>query len=264
MWVKPDRAGRRGEELVLWAVLSGVNYSYVIQYAFRDNGTIAFRVGATGQNLPLALKRGEPVAKAFEPHMHNVLWRIDIDLDGSKNDAARLIKHLEPIISPQRAFDCFVPFEVEGSAEWKDHEFTQLQVTDLETENSRGHNIGYDFIPIRHGTARHAEDFSGEDFGVTSYRIMERNYTALPSYISNQQPIDGDDIVVWHNSPIHHLPRDEDGQFADSDSWRGATLIMWGGFDLRPRDLFDFTPFFEPPPQNGINRGSILFPCPPD
>ena len=77
---------RRGRELVLWSGLEAGNYMYIMSYSFHDDGTIAFRVGATGQNLP---------GHRFEAHMHNAHWRVDIDLvDGSKN-SAMLMRHLE-------------------------------------------------------------------------------------------------------------------------------------------------------------------------
>ena len=38
--------------------LEAGNYMYIMSYAFHDDGTIAFRVGATGQNLPGAPLRG--------------------------------------------------------------------------------------------------------------------------------------------------------------------------------------------------------------
>ena len=48
-------------------------------------------------------------------------------------------------------------------------------------------------------------------------------------------------MVLWHGTPVHHLPRSEDGAEVNG-LWKGVALLMWGGFDLRPRDLFDTTP----------------------
>jgi hypothetical protein len=42
---------------------------------------------------------------------------------------------------------------------------------------------------------------------------------------------------------MHHVPRDEDGH-KDMGLWKGVALVMWTGFDLRPRNFFDTTPFF--------------------
>jgi hypothetical protein len=47
---------------------------------------------------------------------------------------------------------------------------------------------------------------------------------------------------------MHHEPRSEDGKLVKDENgnyrWRGATLVMWGGFDLIPRNLFDGTPLY--------------------
>ena len=50
-------------------------------------------------------------------------------------------------------------------------------------------------------------------------------------------------IVVWHMGPVQHDPRDEDGYFS-GPYWNGVALRVWGGLDLRPRNLFDGTPHF--------------------
>ncbi len=85
-WKDYAHGVRRGRELVLWGGLEAGNYMYLMSYAFHDDGTIAFRVGATGQNLP---------GQRYEAHVHSAHWRIDIDLvDGSKN-SAMLMRHVE-------------------------------------------------------------------------------------------------------------------------------------------------------------------------
>ena len=42
-----------------------------------EGRTITFRVGSTGRNYS---------TREFEGHMHNGLWRVDINLDGPKNN----------------------------------------------------------------------------------------------------------------------------------------------------------------------------------
>jgi hypothetical protein len=49
-WKDYAHGVRRGRELVIWGALEAGNYMYIMSYAFHDDGTIAFRVGATGQN----------------------------------------------------------------------------------------------------------------------------------------------------------------------------------------------------------------------
>lgn len=234
LW-KDDTAVRRGQELVLWGTLDAANYNYVMQYGFRDDGTMTFRIGATARNLP---------GMETVSHMHNALWRVDLDLNGFANDAALLVRHLEPAgADPLKALDTAAPFNggIEGTAAWDDPQFTQVRVADLNMQNAQGRSIAYDLIPWRQGTARHNEAFSQTDFWVTRYRPTELFYPQLPTYIANGESVNNADVVLWHISPVHHLPRSEDGA-ESGELWQGVALLMWGGFDMRPRDLFDETP----------------------
>lgn len=232
MW-KDDTAGRRGQELVLWGTLDAANYNYVMQYGFQDDGTITVRLGATARNLPGA---------ELEAHMHNGLWRVDIDLDGFPHNSVMVMKHVEPSGS-QSATDSAPVFNngKEGFADWNPLEFTELSIMNTQKKNGQGKNISYDLMPMKHGVARHFEDFTKHDFWVTRYRYTERFYTELPKYIANQEPIQDNDVVIWCPTSMHHLPRSEDGRFV-ANTWDGVALLMWSGFDLRPRDLFDTTP----------------------
>ena len=87
LW-KDSTGVRRGEEIVLWGAINAANYRYIQEYAFRDDGTITARAGATAQNLP---------GRELEPHTHNAIWRVDIDLGGTTNSAMRM-QHQENIL----------------------------------------------------------------------------------------------------------------------------------------------------------------------
>lgn len=225
----------RGQELLLWATLGAGNYNYIMQYGFRDDGTISFRVGATAANLP---------GSEFEAHMHDGLWRLDIDLNGAAHDTALVTKHVESTKSP-KAIDLPMLFNdgVEGFADWEATKFTEVRVRDELKKNSHGRQISYDLIPLRYGTARHQEPFFHHDFWVTRYHGSDLFYSELPNYVSDKELIANSDVVLWYISPVHHLPRNEDGEYV-GDVWNGVALVMWGGFDLRPRNLFDHTPFY--------------------
>lgn len=226
---------RRGQTLVLWGTIDAANYNYIVQYGFRDDGTIEFRLGATAENLP---------GRRDEAHMHNALWRIDVDLGEFWQNSALLARHVESTAGPS-ADDVVEPFNggVEGGVAWNDLEFTEVTVVNTQRTNAQGRNIGYDLMPLRRGTARHQEAFSHYDLWVTRYRATELDYTQLPAYIGNSESVTDTDIVLWHSSPLHHRVRDEDGRTVDG-FWEGVALVMWGGFDLRPRNLFDGTPLY--------------------
>jgi primary-amine oxidase len=234
LW-KDDQKVRRGEVMMLWGTLDAANYNYIIQYGFHDDGTIEFRTGATAVNLP---------SKPEEAHVHNAIWRLDLDLNGSTGDTVQLVRHNEPLGSLSWTDDV-LPFDggTEGSADWVAPEFITLRVTDATLKNARGRATSYDLQPLPRGIARHAESYMRHDFWATSYNAAEAAFTMVETYVANDQPVTNADIVLWYVSPVLHMARSEDGQKVGA-VWQGVALAMWGGFDLRPRDLFDTTPFW--------------------
>jgi primary-amine oxidase len=245
VWKDYANGVRRGREMVLWAGLEAGNYMYLMQYGFQDDGTITFRVGATGQNLPGSRK---------EPHMHDAHWRIDVDLaDGAKNDAM-VMTHSETT-TDLTAEDTEEPFNtgVEGGIDWDPKQFTMIRVQS-DKKNANGKKLSYDLIPIRQGSARHKEAFTHHDLWVTRShpeRPLEMIFANLPTIIRNEESVEQTDIVLWYTSSSHHEPRDEDGKANRSrrmwyydDGWEGSAIVMWSGFDLKPRNLFDRTPFY--------------------
>ncbi len=251
-WKDDIHGVRRGRELVLWGALEAGNYMYIMSYTFQDDGTIAFRVGATGQNLP---------GHRTEAHVHSAHWRIDIDLiDGARN-SAMLMRHVEPVtgLSAQDVKD---PFNggLEGGVDWDPKEFTMVRV-ESEKLNPRGEPIAYDLMPLRYGTPRHNEAFTRHDIWVSRShpeKPTEFLFANLPNIVRDEEAVELTDIVLWCNSAVHHEPRHEDGKpnsgrrlWPGDDAWEGSALVMWSGFDLRPRNFFDRTPFYpytpEPP-----------------
>jgi len=78
---------------------------------------------------------------------------------------------------------------------------------------------------------------------VTPYNPAELAYPSLPTYVTAHRSVTNTDVVLWYASSMHHLPRDEDGEFVNG-TFKGVALVMWSGFDLRPRNFFKTTPFF--------------------
>ncbi len=249
VWKDNVHGVRRGKELVIWGAIDAANYMYILSYGFHDDGTISFRVGATGQNLP---------GHRGESHMHNAHWRIDIDLIDGKKNSAMVMRHVEDPAS-LTAEDVEEPFNrgFEGGIDWDPKEFTMVRI-ESNRKNARGKTIGYDLMPVRMGSARHNEGFTQHDFWVTQAhpeRPLEYLYSNLPALVKDEEPVELADIVLWATSSSHHEPRDEDGKpdsapriWPGDDAWEGSALVMWSGFDLRPRNFFDRTPFYPYPP----------------
>ena len=123
-----------------------------------------------------------------------------------------------------------------------------------EKKNARGEKIAYDLMPVRHGTPRHNEQFTRHDLWVSKShpeRPTEFLFANLPNIVKDEEVVEQTDIVLWCNSAVHHEPRNEDGKansgprlWAFDDAWEGSAIVMWSGLDLRPRNLFDRTPFY--------------------
>src|SRR5262249_9731657 len=86
LWKYYDKV-RRGQELVLWSTISAANYNYLVEYAFRCDGSLTCRLGSTGKNFGNHETTG---------HMHHGCWRIDVDLDDPEHNSVFLVKRVEP------------------------------------------------------------------------------------------------------------------------------------------------------------------------
>jgi Copper amine oxidase, enzyme domain len=243
---------QRGREVVYWGAMAAANYRYVMEYAFRDDGVIIGRVGATGQNYP----GSETVA-----HAHTPVWRIDIDLGAATPNAVQRWRHYE-LVSCEGAAQpathaCDVPTPINTATPltWSASLHDILEVTNPDVKNARGHPIGYRLMPLLSaaGMVRHDEAFTRQEYWVTLYQrvgIVAWNAEFLPAYVAGAPSVQGQDVVLWVKGSAHHHPRDEDGVFNQAGFWVGTTHLMWAGFMLHPHNLFDCSPFYGacPPP----------------
>lgn len=225
---------RRGEELVLWGVLNAANYNYVIEWTFRDDGVVMGRVGATAVNLP-----GVPK----ETHMHDPMWRLDVDLNGSCCDTVMRVIHGPENAVTGAVTDSMPAVTAEGGFVWDPVAYTGLHVVDAALKNSKNHVTGYHLMPLREGTSRHKESFTSADLWVSAYNGSEMFADLLPTYVAPPQNVQNADVVLWYTGGLHHIYRDEDGDYA-GNLWKGTALLMWTGFTMKPMNLFDATPFY--------------------
>jgi primary-amine oxidase len=231
-------ASYRGQELVLWGIIGAANYLYLEEYIFRDDGAILGRYLATGKNLP----GSETVA-----HSHNVFWRIDIDLDGSANNAAAHLQHIEPFNPPPptMATDTATPILTEQGFPWNPQAHDAMEISNSIFKNAHGHLSTYHLIAQPTGGIVHnTEAFTQNEFWVTPFdpgQFAARNLA--DTYIPQGRGVANTDIVAWVHSSLHHHPRDEDGIFSNG-SFIGVTDTMSTGFMLMPNDVFDCSPLY--------------------
>jgi|GEM_PF-1213134 len=241
---------RRGQEFIVWGIADGGNYDNIVQYSFRDDGSIGFRLGNTGYSDP---------SSPDEPHMHTGLWRVDMDLNGSANDTAYYEIHNE--YNTLTASDTIAPVGNEGGFKWIDIQFKSLLIQDAST-NAYGHRLGYEFTPaVQNGVARHfgpGEQWTQDDVYVTRYHSNElawtipANWSTPDGYLAptiNGESTNNQDLVEWVKASAHHHPTDEDRSINDlsTTNTTGVTLVHWSGFDIEPHNLFNTNPLGGPP-----------------
>jgi primary-amine oxidase len=253
---------RRGEEFVLWANFVAGNYTYLVEFCFHDDGTVALKHAPTGYNFFAHFDEAA--------HMHNVLWRIGVRLSPAFTDnIPRQQVHVVSLpyekkqIGPQGKLK-LTEIEQETPVDWDPKEFTRLRVTNpgftLFPKDGKkpARPISYELVPSVTGQARHYrykdEGFSEHDFWVTRADCPEKMYVYLHDYFrgkdyngqkSAPQPLTGaDGVVLWHMSSALHIPRGEDGILFGNNSKNGQALVSWTSVELRPRNLFTKTPIY--------------------
>jgi primary-amine oxidase len=251
---KHGTLSRRGEELVLWANFQAGNYTYLVEFCFHDDGTIAFRHSPTGYNYFSHFDEGS--------HMHNCLWRIGMKLTPvgtprANNRVSLVSLPTDPKkLGGQGKLD-IKPVLNESFHDWEAREYTRLRITNPDfsvfPEDAKTKlPIGYDMVAVTQGQPRHYrfadESFSHHDFWVTRPDCPEKMYIYLGQYFAKQkQPVPlagGDGVVLWHQSSGLHVPRAEDGIIAGNSSNNGQALVYWTTVELRPRNLFPTTPLY--------------------
>jgi Cu2+-containing amine oxidase len=255
---------RRMHEVVVWGVYDGGNYDNIIEYRFREDGSIGFRYGATGYVNP---------GKTAAPHVHNGLWRVSTKLfDRTDNNALEFVHVNNP--GGASSTDSELPIPTETSLLWEPLKFSTVMIQSATKQNKHQNPMGYEFIPWnRTGTGRFSQnpadkqlwtlndyyltnDNPGEDGSGTGTNNWRYTWYSpddyLLSYLNGQGiGATGDGIVVWYISSVHHEPTDsdsaEDTLDLDYAPYTGVTPIHWSGFDMDPHNLFDYNPLGGPP-----------------
>jgi primary-amine oxidase len=256
---------QKGQEVTYWISSQLGQYNYIISWTFRDDGSIRPEAGLTGR---LQIVRGgsayAPFGGRVNPqaaspptfginHMHNIYWRLDLDIAGASNDAVnRITQALHTGTSPEPGVNCGIVRTchinlhtvlavetIERLAPFK----TWHQI-DKGTLNVDGRPVGYEIIPEGNQlwTGPSSEPWAAGELYVTSYNgcelfaVNNNNPGLNPGCGSaaphvqamvNAQPINGSDIVLWYNAHFLHHVRDED---------QVNMLIDHMGLDLQPRN----------------------------
>ncbi len=263
---------RPAVELVLRMIPTIGNYDYMVDFIFTQNGNIKVEVGATGIDAVKGVKAqsmddegaeeetqyGELIAKGLVGtyHDHFLSFRVDVDIDGSKNSFQRdkLVKTKFPDNVPRLSGWKVEPEtkQSEGPVEKVMGQDEFWRIVNPNQKNYLGNNTSYHLRPgMSHLSLLDPEDypqkraaFAARHLWVTTYNPDE-NYAAgmypnaskggdgLPNFISDNQSIVNEDIVLWYTMGFHHLTISED--------WPILSTMLYS-FTLRPFNFFDRNP----------------------
>lgn len=248
---------RRGEELTLWANFGAANYTYMIEYGFRDDGGIVFRHSPTGYNY----------FNHFDAsHMHGSYWRIGLKLGPDGNNDVNQVYSVNLPTDPKEQDEKgklnVQEITKESFLDWSPQAFTRLRVTNPnyaivpDAKDRPAMPISYDLVTVPQGIARHRrfsdEKFTLHDFWITRQDAPEKMYVNLGAYFFTPkgdlnpklQDLNRQNVVLWHSSSALHVPRSEDGIIGGNSVNNGQAIVYWTTFELRPRNLFLKTPIY--------------------
>ncbi len=225
-----------GQEVTYWISSQLGQYNYITSWTFRDDGSFHPEVGFTGRlqivgNGSAYGPFGSRVnAQSSSPaqfginHMHNVYWRLDLDLGGAGNNAVNRITQARHTGSSPDGVSCAIA----GTCHINQH--TKLTAEGVErlapfktwhqinkgTLNADGRSIGYELIPEGNQlwTGPSSEPYAAGELYVTTFNGCElfavnNNGAVNPGCGSsaahvramvNAQPVDGADIVLWYTA----------------------------------------------------------------
>jgi len=265
---------RRNRELVVTITATVDNYDYSINWIFHQDGTLEVQNELTG----IVLVQGTDLDKESSDnfygrllaknifgvnHQHFFNYRLDMDVDGQANSLMEMnvnslpINDKNPIGNAIAVEDTPLTTEktavrdvdIKHSREWIIASADKKNVLDAAPAYMlmpTGNSI---FFPTEGAEIRKRAEFATHHLWVTKYKTDELyaagNYPnqgqtgeGLPKYISDDESLTNEDIVVWYTMGMTHVPRPED--------WP-VMPVHRIGFKLVPRGFFSRNPVINLP-----------------
>jgi primary-amine oxidase len=264
---------RRGRDLVVFFIATIGNYDYAINWIFHQDGTLEVDGALTGIMLP----KGVSVAKAGHEgeghlvspyivaphHQHFFNFRLDFDVDGQKNTVNEMNTTAMPAGDGNAFLNGMVmketPLATEAVAQRNLNLSTARTwaIVNPTATNSLGSHTGFVLVPGVNSIpyvspasqVRQRAGFINHHVWVTRYREGEM-YAAgvypnqslggagLQKWAADNEPIAGQDVVVWYTMGVTHIPRPEE--------WP-VMPVTHVGFKLIPAGFFSRNPALDVP-----------------
>lgn len=261
---------RHARQLVVTFMTTIGNYDYGINYIFGLDGSIRVETQLTGILLAkgTAMERNpcdagcEPLAEKYiltPQHQHFFNFRIDFDIDGAKgNRAAETNVHAIPK-GPENpdgnAFELVNTMLTREKNSARDVDFKSARkwkVYNTDSRNALNHPRGYALFPEETAFSymhpsnqiRQRARFVEHQAWFTAFKDDESSAAhpypttapagaGLPKYISNNESLNGADVVMWYTFGVTHIPHPEEWPIMNTHRT---------GFTIQPMNFFSQNP----------------------
>ena len=261
---------RRSRRLVISFFTTVGNYDYGFYWYLYLDGTIEceakltgilFTSGYPGEGYPYASEVAPGLGAPYHQHLFSA--RLDMTVDGVANVVNEIDAVRVPISPENPAGNAFTkkvtPITSEKvSGRVADGAVNRVwQIASTEKTTERGQATSYMLFPTETPVLL-ADDtssiaaraaFATKNLFVTKYDPAER-YAAgdfvnqhpggagIPAFIAGDEPLVGEDLVLWHTFGLTHFPRNEDWPVMPMD---------YAKFTLKPYNFFERNPVLNVP-----------------
>ncbi|EXJ85677.1 primary-amine oxidase [Capronia coronata CBS 617.96] len=279
------RTGRavvtRNRELVLQTILTVANYEYILAFIFNQAGEICYEVRATGILSTQPIDDGVDVdwGTLVHPgvlaahHQHFFSLRIDPMIDGPQNTLISEETHPMPRseLNPHGTgyYTRQTSLETSGGLDLDTSKNRVFKILNTNVHNPVNKKaVGYkimvpDFQKILADKDSYhfkRAEFADHNIYLTKYRPNElfsggqytnqsRGGTGVRSWADRKDAVANEDIVVWVQFGINHVPRIEDFPVMPCEVMR----VM-----LKPVNFFEKNPAIDVPPSTQQANKSTL------
>ncbi|HET6345944.1 MAG TPA: nickel transporter, partial [Myxococcota bacterium] len=263
-----QNAARRARELVITFTTTVGNYDYALSWVFRQDGSIRVETDLTGIMLAKGVAPGsaahDPYAHQVAPgvaaphHQHYFIFRLDLDVDGSKNRLVEMnTRALEEGQHNPRKNGIVMETSVLRSEKAARRTLSlasarKWAVINAGVLNSLGEPTGYALVPGEN-TVPYAWPacFARLRAGFMDYHVWGTRYSpeelyaagdypnqsmqreGLPRWVRRDAPLTDEDVVLWYTMGVTHVPRPEEWPVMPTHRV-GFSLVPLGFFSRNP------------------------------
>jgi primary-amine oxidase len=264
---------RRMRRMVVSCHITVANYEYLVYWRFYQDGNIECEIRATGLMVTTPFSAGGEAPRTgtvvdkqtYAPfHQHFLVARLDLDVDGDGNTVMEVDSRALPVSAENPHGLALVTeatpirSEAESARDYSWETQRWWEVVNPNRTNAFGANPAYKLVAsasipalmdpqapqylrapvIGHSvwvTRQHEE----ERFPCGDYPTQSLHDDGMTRWVSDDEPLENTDVVLWYVFGIHHITRVEDWPVMPAD-------VV--GFWLKPFGFFDQNPSIDVPP----------------